>query len=854
MSDVATSLAEDNVSLLRSDLDICTPKEGELDIISSVVERSSNSTGSPVASSKDNIMSNLKQDRHQETCLCKIVPCSAVDKGHSKVASKGEIFSVNLNTTAEMDVSFIEHNSIQDVSKEFQSNTESLPNDCLYPSKNVFTAKKNSAFVEDRLVNVEPSKDHNYNSAFEENGSIAGINEAVVTQIEKPSWNSENFHVIDMESSCDDTSPYVGHEGEAVCFSSQSSTGNFAAESSGCVVNTCEENDYREGISAQEADRNSFPAVFIGTSSRTCMIREVYRESSKDGTARERKKSVEFDANTFERGSFGEREINDLQNNSGNDVEGEIPKTISVGEASKEPHGMSNTEYSFQKGNSLQSSDSRKKGENIKGRSEPCGTSAVNTRITLVSLTNPENFSTDKSDKEDQDVHYLVRATDLNHIDMEISDEEHRTNVSNLTAEEKGGRYGASTPYSSINSMRNSNRPCSPSYPEKESSPYSPSHPTNVSGGDGEGNVPIKQLCYDKEQSDHCGTSETNESITPTTSEVNIDSKIVIKQVTDGKDVDSVKSPSSSVTVAKSRHQHPPSLTKISAQRGVKGNSNCLEGKVGEGTNYVDKNAIDINERCGPEQIHVTGKGALSSGLFDTCHLIEHKQFSSMQNDGNTVCTVTYSNNELQQASENTFDFINQDAKMAPVLPSPSAEKKLQVGDSSVGASRPSKAAQRNLPKLIIPTKETIERCGKGTTYSGNTTTPKSNCCTKASGELNPTTKCDKLLGKVSANRNDAVKDAIGVSMGSGNVNESDMETFSSPSQEKKDGLHGILNCLPTCTVTGMNSETQHASEDSSHHDDRANHQGNKSDWIAFKMERLRRKKRQIEQVIMISY
>ena len=855
MSDVATSLAEDNVSLLRPDLDICTPKEGELDIISSVVERSSNSTGSPVASSKDNIMSNLKQDQHQEACLCKIVPCSGVDNGHSKVASKGEIISVNLNTTAEMDVSFIEHSSIQDfdVSKEFQGNTESLPKDCLYPSKNVFTAKKNSAFVEDRLVNVEPSsKDHNYNSAFEENGSIAGINEAVVTQIEKRSWNSENFHVIDMESFCDDTSPYVGHEGEAVCFSSQSNTGNFAAESSGCVVNTCKENYYREGISAQEADRNSFPAVFIGTSSRTCMIREVHSESSKGGAARERKKSVEFDANTFERGSFGEREINDVQNNSGNDVEGESPKTISVGEASKEPHGMSNTDYSFQKGNSLQSSDSREKGENIKVRSEPCGTRAVNTRITLVSLTNPENFSTDKSDKEDQDIHYLLRATDLNHIDMEISDEEHRTNVSNLTAEEKGGRYGTSTPYSSISSMRNSNRPCSPSYPEKESSPYSPSHPTNVSGGDGEGNVPIRQLCYDGEQSDHGDTSEMGESITPTTSELNIDSKIVIKQVSDGKDVDSVKNPSSSI--AKSRHLHPPSLTKISAQRGVKGNSNCLEGEVGKGTSYVDKNAKDINERCGPEQIHVTGKGALSSGLFDTCHLIEQKQFSSMQNDGYTVCTVTYSNNELQQASENTFDFINQDAKMAPVLPSPSAEKKLQVGDSSVGVSRPSKAAQRNLPKLIIPTKETIERCGKGTTYSGNTTSPKSNCCTKASGELNPTTKSYKLLRKVSANRNDAVKDAIGVWMGSGNVNESDMETFSSPSQEKKDGLHGILNCSPACTVTGMNSETQHASEDSAHHDDRANHQGNKSDWIAFKMERLRRKKRQIEQVIMISY
>ena len=232
---------------------------------------------------------------------------------------------------------------------------------------------------------------------------------------------------------------------------------------------------------------------------------------------------------------------------------------------------------------------------------------------------------------------------------------------------------------------------------------------------------------------------------------------------------------------------------------------------------------------------------ALSSGLFGTCHLSEHKQFSSMPNDGNTV---TYSNNELQQASENTFDFMNKDAKMAPVLPSPSAEKKLQVGDSSVGVSRPSKAGQRNLPKLIIPTKETIERCGKGTTYSGSTTTPKSNCCTKASGELNPTTKSYKLLGEVSANRNDAVKDAIDVWMGSGNVNESEMETFSSPSQENKDGLG----------LTGMNSETQHASEDSSHHDDRANHQGNKSDWIAFKMERLRRKKRQIEQVIMISY
>ena len=1034
MSDVATSLADDNVSLLRPDLDICTPREGELDSISSVVERSSNSTGSPVASSKDNIMKNLKQDQHQETCLCKIVPCSAVDNGHSKVVSKGEIISVNLNTTAEMDVSFIEHSSIQDfdVSKEFQGNTESLPKDCLFPTKNIVTAKQSSAFVEDRLVNVEPpSKNHNYNSAFKKNGSFAGINEAVVTQIEKPSWNSENFHVIDMESSCDDTSPYVVHEGEMVCFSGQSNTGNFAAESSGCVVNTCEENDDRAGISAQEADSNSFPAVFIGTSSRTCMIREVSNsESSKDGAARERKKNVEFDDNAFERGSFGEREINDEQNKEiclklqnvgateskfenggkrvldtgkkmlgvrissknenerqlscntvgnkegtptglpskndydcfpqqiterrkctcnsefnikstedndlrmephsavgGNGVEEEIPETISVGDASKEPHGMSNAEYSFQKGSSLQSLESCKKGENIEVRSEPCGSSTVNTRITLASLTNPENFSTDKSDKEDQDIDYLVRATDLNHIDMEISDEEHRANVSNLRAEEKGGRYGASTPYSSISSMRNSNEPCSPSYPEEESSPYSPSHPTNVSGGDGEGNVPIRQLCHDAEQSDYVDTSEMSENITSTTNEVNIDCETVIKQVTDRKDVDSVKNPSSSI--AKSRHLNPPSLTKISAQRGVKGNSNCLEGKVGKGASYVDKNAKDINEHRGPEQIHVTAKEALSSGLFDTGHLNEHKQFSSMPNDGNTVSTVTYSNNEFQQASENTFDFINQDAKMAPILPSPSAEKRLQLGDSSVGVSRPSKAAQRNLPKLIIPTKEIIERCGKGTTYSGSTTAPKENCSTKASGELNPTTKSSKLLGKVSANRNGAVNDAIDVGMGSGNVNENEMETISSPSQEKKDGLQRILNCLPTCTVTGVKSVTQHASEDSSHQDgvtfkgkfkgiktdglnnklstnnsssfsegvqfyrgslssltttgntthlvspsflsventgmenqkemgvwtdDRANHQGSKSDWIAFKMERLRRKKKQIEQVIMISY
>jgi len=171
--------------------------------------------------------------------------------------------------------------------------------------------------------------------------------------------------------------------------------------------------------------------------------------------------------------------------------------------------------------------------------------------------------------------------------------------------------------------MRNSNGPCSPSYPEEESSPYSPSHPTNVSGGDGEGNVPIRQLCYDGEQSDHGDTSEMGENITPTTSEVNIDSKIVIKQVTDGKDVDSVKSPSPSI--AKSRHQHPPSLTKISAQRGLKGNSNCLEGEVGKGTSYVNKNAKDINEYCGPEQIHLTGKEALSSGLFKTGHLNKHK-------------------------------------------------------------------------------------------------------------------------------------------------------------------------------------------------------------------------------------
>ena len=144
-----------------------------------------------------------------------------------------------------------------------------------------------------------------------------------------------------------------------------------------------------------------------------------------------------------------------------------------------------------------------------------------------------------------------------------------------------------------------------------------------MSGGDGEGNVPIRQLCYDGEQSDHCDTSETSESITPTTSEVNIDSKTVMKQVTDGKDVDSVKNPSSSI--AKSRHLHPPSLTKISAQHGVKGISNCLEGEVGKGTSYVNKNAKDVNEHCGSEQIHVTEKEALSSGLFKTGHLNEHK-------------------------------------------------------------------------------------------------------------------------------------------------------------------------------------------------------------------------------------
>ena len=93
--------------------------------------------------------------------------------------------------------------------------------------------------------------------------------------------------------------------------------------------------------------------------------------------------------------------------------------------------------------------------------------------------------------------------------------------------------------------MRNINGPFSPSYPEEESFPYSLSHPTKVSGGDGEGNVPIRQLCYDEEQSDHGDTSEMSENITPTTNEVNIDSKTVIKQATDRKDVDSVKNPSS---------------------------------------------------------------------------------------------------------------------------------------------------------------------------------------------------------------------------------------------------------------------------------------------------------------------
>ena len=999
LSDVAASLAEDNILLSRPDLNVCTPQEGALDGISSVGEGSSNSTGSPVASSKDTVMSDLKQDRPQETCLCKIDPCIAVDNDHSKpeVASKSEIISVNLNTTAEIDVSFIKDNSVQgfDVSKEFQSNLESLPKDCLFPTNDVSVAKQNSDFDEDRLVIVDPSsKDHNCNSAFEKNGSFAGISEAskdgrkmaVVTQVEKPSWRSESCHVIDMEFSCGDTSPHVVHEEEIVCFCSQSNnTGNFSgkkcgtnkpssdfarfyrkediildesgselhkAESSGCVVNTCKETTegkYENGSKRVLDTGKKMLSVRTITKGENERQLSCNAEENNEGSLAGLPSKSDYDCVTQQiterRNCAGNSEFNmnstednDLRMEShsavvGNGIEEEIPKTISAGGASKEPHSMGDAEYTSQKGGSLQSLKSCKKGDYIKVRSESCGSSAVDTRITLVSQTDPVNYcSTGKSDNEDQEIDYLQRATDLSHIDMEISDEEHRGNVSNLTdsfpAEDNGGRYGISTPYSSISSMRNSNGPCSPCHPKDDSSPYSPSHPTNVSGGDGEGNVPVKQLCYDGEQRDDGDTSETSENITPTTNEVTIDSKTVIKQVTDGKDVDTEKNRSSSI--AKSPHLHPSSSTKNSAQHGVTGNNNCLEGEVGKGTSYVDKNTIDINDRCGPDQIHVTGKKALSPGLFNTGYLNEHKQFPWMPNDGNICNPVACSNNEFQQATENTLDVINQSAKIAPILPSAPTEKRPQVGDSSIGVSRPSKTAQRKLPKLIIPTKKITERCGKGRTYSGVTTAPKANCSTKASGELNPATESYNLLSKVSENGNGAVKDALDVGMGTGNVNENEMKTLSSPSQEKRDVLQGISSCLPTCTVTGTNSETQHASEDSSHQegdvtvkgkfkriktdglnnklstsncssfsegvqfyqgnlssltttsntthlvspsflsvensgmenqkgkefstDDRANHQGNKSDWIAFKMERLRRKKKQIEQVIMISY
>ena len=76
----------------------------------------------------------------------------------------------------------------------------------------------------------------------------------------------------------------------------------------------------------------------------------------------------------------------------------------------------------------------------------------------------------------------------------------------------------------------------------------------------------------------------------------------------------------------------------------------------------------------------MNGKKALSSGLFNTGHLNEHKEFLSMPNDGNTSNTVTCSNNEFQRATENTLDFINRNAKMAPILSSPSTEKRPQVG------------------------------------------------------------------------------------------------------------------------------------------------------------------------------
>ena len=76
----------------------------------------------------------------------------------------------------------------------------------------------------------------------------------------------------------------------------------------------------------------------------------------------------------------------------------------------------------------------------------------------------------------------------------------------------------------------------------------------------------------------------------------------------------------------------------------------------------------------------MNGKKALSSGLFNTGHLNEHKQFLSMPNDGNTANTVTYSNDKFQHATENTLDFINQNARMAPILSSPSTEKRPHVG------------------------------------------------------------------------------------------------------------------------------------------------------------------------------
>lgn len=552
LSDLAASLAEDNISLKRPDSSLVVSKEGSLNGVVSYKGKGSKGAESPFALSKDDSVNHIKEDT-EEAC-------------------QGNV-SVNMDTTTVLGVSSLEGNSVEDVevSKECHDSVK-------LPRENLLDEKQGTPSAEGVLVTVNLSSQDCFLTAGDKDGAfvkdqierfdnadlsaIEASNKrsdmTFVMQLEEANRENENFHV-DMEFSSDDTSPNGVPTGEMFRFPNKfNNTGNCVGKDIGLtdngsgllktevseyVVDTvCNESDNRKGITGRKTEGK---CVF------TVANDEIENRTCTEADGRKNLDSVELSTNDIRRESY-ERNAS---------------------------HAMDNVERC--------GADSQNPGP-TEHRSE---NDKKHVRDTVkdahrVGTNNTDVFSTCSGRMVD---HSLL-ANDLEHMDMEISDEEQLEDTGNSTAcfsaEDKGKFHDPSTPYSAHSSSTWKSNGCHVLTPPKdESSPYSPSHPTNASEGDLEHSNPVKQLCYDEESTGRGDISETRKDDNCATSKVRNDSKTITtvsQQVILGEDSVSttISNKISRLSVLEYPHLRPLSLTKEAHHQAIT-YGKCVEGHVG---------------------------------------------------------------------------------------------------------------------------------------------------------------------------------------------------------------------------------------------------------------------------------